>query len=63
MVAPLKKTKYTVNNYDPNNQATWKTMVFPRTSYFNAVKPKDKGQAEKLGTAIGKMVAKTPLSS
>ena len=45
---------------DPNNPATLEPMVFPDPVISIAVKPKDKGQAEKLGTAIGKMVAEDP---
>ena len=45
---------------DPNNPATLEPMVFPEPVISIAVKPKDKGQAEKLGTAIGKMVAEDP---
>jgi elongation factor G len=45
---------------DPNKPATLEPMVFPEPVISIAVKPKDKGQAEKLGTAIGKMVAEDP---
>jgi len=45
---------------DPNHPATLEPMVFPDPVISIAVKPKDKGQAEKLGTAIGKMVAEDP---
>ncbi len=45
---------------DPNNPATLEPMVFPEPVISIAIKPKDKGQAEKLGTAIGKMVAEDP---
>jgi elongation factor G len=45
---------------DPSNPATLEPMVFPEPVISIAVKPKDKGQAEKLGTAIGKMVAEDP---
>ena len=45
---------------DPNNPATLEPMVFPDPVISLAIKPKDKGQAEKLGTAIGKMVAEDP---
>lgn len=45
---------------DPNNPATLEPMVFPEPVISIAVKPKDQGQSEKLGTAIGKMVAEDP---
>jgi elongation factor G len=45
---------------DPDKPATLEPMVFPEPVISIAVKPKDKGQAEKLGTAIGKMVAEDP---
>lgn len=45
---------------DPKNPATLEPMVFPDPVISIAVKPKDKGQAEKLGVAIGKMVAEDP---
>ena len=45
---------------DPDHPATLEPMVFPDPVISIAVKPKDKGQAEKLGTAIGKMVAEDP---
>ena len=45
---------------DPNNPATLEPMVFPEPVISIAVKPKDQGQSEKLGTAISKMVAEDP---
>ncbi len=45
---------------DPNDPATLEPMVFPEPVISIAVKPKDQGQAEKLGVAIGKMVAEDP---
>jgi len=45
---------------DPANPATLEPMVFPEPVISIAVKPKDQGQAEKMGTAIGKMVAEDP---
>ncbi|NBB79343.1 MAG: elongation factor G [Verrucomicrobia bacterium] len=45
---------------DPNDPATLEPMVFPDPVISIAVKPKDQGQAEKLGVAIGKMVAEDP---
>ena len=45
---------------DPNNPATLEPMVFPEPVISIAVKPKDQGNSEKMGTAIGKMVAEDP---
>tara|TARA_B110000008_G_scaffold85357_1_gene87155 strand:- start:3149 stop:5260 length:2112 start_codon:yes stop_codon:yes gene_type:complete len=45
---------------DPAKPATLEPMVFPEPVISIAVKPKDQGQAEKMGTAIGKMVAEDP---
>jgi len=45
---------------DPDNPATLEPMVFPDPVISMAVAPKDKGAAEKMGIAIGKMVAEDP---
>ena len=45
---------------DPKHPATLEPMVFPEPVISIAIKPKDQGQSEKLGTAIGKMVAEDP---
>jgi len=45
---------------DPDNPATLEPMVFPDPVISIAVAPKDKGAAEKMGIAIGKMVAEDP---
>jgi elongation factor G len=45
---------------DPNKPATLEPMVFPDPVISIAVAPKDKGAAEKLGVAIGKMVQEDP---
>jgi len=45
---------------DPNNPATLEPMVFPDPVISIAVTPKDKGGSEKMGIAIGKMVAEDP---
>jgi len=45
---------------DPNNPATLEPMVFPDPVISIAVSPKDKGAAEKMGIAIGKMVKEDP---
>ncbi len=45
---------------DPDKPATLEPMVFPEPVISIAVSPKDKGAAEKMGIAIGKMVAEDP---
>ncbi|MGJ8677680.1 MAG: elongation factor G [Akkermansiaceae bacterium] len=45
---------------DKDNPATLEPMVFPDPVISIAVAPKDKANAEKLGTAIGKMVKEDP---
>jgi len=45
---------------DENHPATLEPMVFPDPVISIAVAPKDKVNAEKLGTAIGKMVQEDP---
>jgi elongation factor G len=45
---------------DPKNPATLEPMVFPDPVISIAVTPKDKAGTEKLGVAIGKMVAEDP---
>ena len=45
---------------DPKNPATLEPMVFPDPVISIAVAPKDKAGSEKLGIAIGKMVAEDP---
>jgi elongation factor G len=45
---------------DEKNPATLEPMVFPEPVISIAVAPKDKANAEKLGNAIGKMVAEDP---
>jgi elongation factor G len=45
---------------DPKAPATLEPMVFPDPVISIAVAPKDKGAAEKLGVAIGKMVQEDP---
>jgi elongation factor G len=45
---------------DPKAPATLEPMVFPDPVISIAVAPKDKGAAEKMGIAIGKMVAEDP---
>jgi elongation factor G len=45
---------------DPKNPATLETMVFPEPVISMAVFPKDKAATEKMGLALGKMVAEDP---
>ena len=45
---------------DPKNECTLEPMIFPTPVIEIAVKPKDKGSTEKMGIAIGKMVAEDP---
>jgi elongation factor G len=45
---------------DPDNPATLEPMVFPDPVISMAVAPKDKSASEKLGVAIGKMIAEDP---
>ncbi len=45
---------------DPKNPCTLEAMVFPEPVISISVEPKDKGSTEKMGVAIGKMVAEDP---
>lgn len=45
---------------DPDHECTLEAMVFPEPVISIAVTPKDKGSTEKMGIAIGKMVAEDP---
>ncbi len=45
---------------DPAQPATLEPMIFPDPVISMAVMPKDKANAEKLGVALGKMVAEDP---
>ncbi len=45
---------------DPDHPCTLEPMIFPEPVISIAVKPKDKGGSEKMGIAIGKMVAEDP---
>ncbi|WP_369821104.1 EF-Tu/IF-2/RF-3 family GTPase, partial [Oleiphilus sp. HI0067] len=45
---------------DTKHECTLEAMVFPDPVISIAVKPKDKGSTEKMGVAIGKMVAEDP---
>ncbi|MBE7214915.1 elongation factor G [Shewanella benthica] len=45
---------------DPKHPCTLEAMVFPEPVISISVKPKDKGGSEKMGVAIGKMIAEDP---
>ncbi len=45
---------------DPNEPATLEPMVFPDPVISMAISPKDKGASEKMGVALGKMIAEDP---
>jgi len=45
---------------DPNKPCTLEPMIFPEPVISIAVSPKDKGGNEKMGVAIGKLVAEDP---
>ncbi len=45
---------------DPKHECTLEAMVFPEPVISISVAPKDKGSTEKMGVAIGKMVAEDP---
>lgn len=45
---------------DPDHECTLEAMVFPEPVISIAVSPKDKSSTEKMGIAIGKMVAEDP---
>lgn len=45
---------------DPSHPCTLEAMVFPDPVISIAVAPKDKGGSEKMGIAIGKMIAEDP---
>ena len=45
---------------DPKSPATLEPMVFPDPVIFMSVAPKDKAASEKLGVALGKMIAEDP---
>jgi elongation factor G len=45
---------------DPKHECTLEPMIFPEPVISISVTPKDKGSTEKMGVAIGKMVAEDP---
>lgn len=59
-VVGMKNVKTGHTLCDPKSLATLEPMVFPDPVISIAVAPKDKGGSEKLGIAIGKMIAEDP---
>ncbi|WP_028303818.1 elongation factor G [Oceanospirillum maris] len=45
---------------DPKHECTLEAMIFPEPVISIAVAPKDKSSSEKLGVALGKMIAEDP---
>ena len=56
----MKNTQTGHTLADPNNPATLEPMVFPDPVISVAIAPKDKAGMEKLGVALGKMIAEDP---
>ncbi|MDP1521515.1 elongation factor G [Porticoccus litoralis] len=59
-VIGMKNVKTGHTLCDVNKPCTLEAMVFPDPVISIAVKPKDKGGSEKMGIAIGKLVAEDP---
>jgi len=59
-VLGMKNTQTGHTLCDPKQPATLEPMVFPEPVISVAVTPKDKGASEKMGVAIGKMIAEDP---
>lgn len=59
-VVGMKNVKTGHTLCDPKNPATLEPMVFPDPVISIAVAPKDKAGSEKMGIAIGKMIAEDP---
>ena len=56
----MKNTRTGHTLCDPGKPATLEPMVFPDPVISIAIHPKDKGAAEKLGVALGKMIQEDP---
>ena len=56
----MKNTQTGHTLADPNNPATLEPMVFPDPVISVAIAPRDKAGMEKLGVALGKMIAEDP---
>ncbi len=59
-IVGMKNVKTGHTLCDPNNECTLEPMIFPEPVISIAVAPKDKGGAEKMGIAIGKLVSEDP---
>ncbi|WED26093.1 elongation factor G [Vibrio sp. DW001] len=59
-IVGMKNVKTGHTLCDPKHPVTLEPMVFPTPVISIAVSPKDKGGSEKMGIAIGKMVAEDP---
>ncbi|MFK8002775.1 MAG: elongation factor G [Polyangiales bacterium] len=59
-VVGMKNTRTGHTLADPKNPATLEPMVFPAPVISMAIIPRDKANSEKLGNALGKMVAEDP---
>ncbi|MFT5063303.1 MAG: elongation factor G [Gammaproteobacteria bacterium] len=59
-VLGLKNTQTGHTLCDPKHPATLEPMVFPDPVISMAITPKDKAAAEKMGIALGKMIAEDP---
>ncbi|GAB2667621.1 elongation factor G [Vibrio panuliri] len=59
-VVGMKNVKTGHTLCDPKHEVTLEPMIFPEPVISIAVKPKDKNGSEKMGIAIGKMVAEDP---
>ncbi|BDZ74674.1 MULTISPECIES: elongation factor G [Methylophaga] len=59
-IVGMKDTQTGHTLCDPKNAATLEPMVFPDPVISIAIAPKDKGAAEKLGIALGKMIKEDP---
>lgn len=59
-IVGMKKVQTGHTLCDPKHPATLEPMVFPDPVISIAVSPKDKAGSEKMGIAIGKMVAEDP---
>ncbi len=59
-IVGMKNVKTGHTLCDPKHECTLEPMIFPEPVISIAVAPKDKGGSEKMGIAIGKMVAEDP---
>jgi elongation factor G len=59
-IVGMKNVKTGHTLCDPKHECTLEPMIFPEPVISISVAPKDKGSTEKMGIAIGKMVAEDP---